>query len=333
MKLTVASGARSLSAWRYAAERSSRWRESDSRRTMMRLLIVGLALLVVTVHCSAPQRLPIIDMHMHAKGAADLGPAPPARLCLPVTVHGVIDPQCPEPILSPATVEAMIEQTVAILERRNIIGVLSGYTLKNIRPFQEAAPGRIIPAYQLKLDRQDTLSPDALLRHVEAGDFRVLGEIGNQYVGIAPGDKRMDPYWAFAEKLDIPVAINRSVRFHQRRTSSVTNRRISGMWRTSANFTTSAARVRFRNGCPTRGESARACQLAGMRDFVTGDRANRKCLHGCDRGSFSVERRELDFECLSVCVNVNDGADIAHFETLSRHGLGQNDSIVLLDHL
>jgi hypothetical protein len=43
MKLTVASGARSLSAWRYAAERSSRWRESDSRRTMMRLLIVGLA--------------------------------------------------------------------------------------------------------------------------------------------------------------------------------------------------------------------------------------------------------------------------------------------------
>jgi uncharacterized protein len=42
----------------------------------------------------------------------------------------------------------------------------------------------------------------------DAGDFRVLGEIGNQYVGIAPGDKRMDPYWALAEKLDIPVVIH-----------------------------------------------------------------------------------------------------------------------------
>ena len=62
---------------------------------MMRLLIVGLALLVVPVQARAPQRLPIIDMHMHAKGAADFGP-PPVRLCLPVTVHGVTDPQCPE---------------------------------------------------------------------------------------------------------------------------------------------------------------------------------------------------------------------------------------------
>jgi hypothetical protein len=34
----------------------------------MRLLIVGLALLVVPAQARAPQRLPIIDMHMHAKG-------------------------------------------------------------------------------------------------------------------------------------------------------------------------------------------------------------------------------------------------------------------------
>jgi len=170
---------------------------------IMRLLIVGLVLLVAPVHARAPQRLPIIDMHMHAKAAADFGP-PPVRLCLPVTVHGVTDPRCPDPILSPVTDEAMIEQTAGILERRNIIGVLSGRSLKNIRAFQGAAPGRLISAYELKLGREDTLSPDALRRHVEAGDFRVLGEILNQYVGIAPGDKRMDPYWALAEKLDIP---------------------------------------------------------------------------------------------------------------------------------
>ena len=109
----------------------------------MRLLIVGLALLVVPIQARAPQRLPIIDMHMHAKGAADFGP-PPVRLCLPVTVHGVTDPQCPEPILSPATDEAMIEQTVAILERRNIIGVLSGYYAQDHTPLPGGSAG---PAY------------------------------------------------------------------------------------------------------------------------------------------------------------------------------------------
>ena len=102
----------------------------------------------------------------------------------------------------------MIEQTVAILERRNIIGVWSGLYAQGPTPLPGSAPGRLIPAYQLKLGREDTLSPDALRRHLEAGHFKVLGEIENQCVGIAPGDRRKDPYWALAEKLDIPVAIH-----------------------------------------------------------------------------------------------------------------------------
>lgn len=33
----------------------------------------------------------------------------------------------------------------------------------------------------------------------------MLGEVGNQYAGIALDDARMEPYWALAEELDIPV--------------------------------------------------------------------------------------------------------------------------------
>jgi hypothetical protein len=60
-------------------------------------------------------------MHMHAKAAGDFGP-PPRPLRPPVTsarallaevlARGVREPQCAEPILSPLTDEAMIEQTV-----------------------------------------------------------------------------------------------------------------------------------------------------------------------------------------------------------------------------
>jgi predicted TIM-barrel fold metal-dependent hydrolase len=41
-----------------------------------------------------------------------------------------------------------------------------------------------------------------------AGRLAVLAEIMNQYAGIAPDDERMEPYWALAEELDIPVGIH-----------------------------------------------------------------------------------------------------------------------------
>jgi hypothetical protein len=36
----------------------------------------------------------------------------------------------------------------------------------------------------------------------------VLAEVVNQYNGIEPDDERMEPYWALAEQLDIPVGIH-----------------------------------------------------------------------------------------------------------------------------
>lgn len=82
----------------------------------MKLILCALPLLMASGTLAQESPLPIIDMHMHAKGAADFGP-PPRTLCIPVTLHGIVDPQCPDPILSPLSDEAMIKQTVQILER------------------------------------------------------------------------------------------------------------------------------------------------------------------------------------------------------------------------
>ena len=171
---------------------------------MRRILVTMLLILVPTWTAAEEPPLPIIDMHLHARDAPD----PPRPLCLPVTVYGVVNPACTSPILSPLTDEELVEQTVEILERRNILGVISGHPLTRVRRFQEAAPNRLIPAYQLNLGDDDHPSPDDLRRYLRAGDFQVLGEIENQYAGIAPDDERMDPYWALAEDLDIPVALH-----------------------------------------------------------------------------------------------------------------------------
>jgi predicted TIM-barrel fold metal-dependent hydrolase len=41
-----------------------------------------------------------------------------------------------------------------------------------------------------------------------AGELEVLGEVTTQYQGILPDDPRLEPFWALAEKLDIPVNIH-----------------------------------------------------------------------------------------------------------------------------
>ena len=58
------------------------------------------------------------------------------------------------------------------------------------------------------IGREGAPTPDSLRRLHEAGRLEVMGEVGNQYAGIALDDGRMEPYWALAEELDIPVAIH-----------------------------------------------------------------------------------------------------------------------------
>jgi len=172
---------------------------------MTTLVVTMLLCLLLPLGAAGQERPPpVIDMHLHARDA----PNPTRLLCLPVTVYGVTDPACTSPLSSPSTDEAMLKRTVEILERRNIIGVISGYPLERVRRFQQAAPDRLIPAYQLNLGHDTYLSPTALRRHVAAGDVAVLGEVESQYAGLAPNDERMEPYWALAEELDIPVALH-----------------------------------------------------------------------------------------------------------------------------
>jgi predicted TIM-barrel fold metal-dependent hydrolase len=166
-------------------------------------------------------RLPVIDMHLHAFAADANGP-PPMALCVPVVPHmppwdpkepwGQVfmrtmkNPPCPDPVWSPTTDEALMNETLTAMDRRNVIGVLSG-TPERVRQWRAAAPGRFIPSVDFILGRDD-IPADEMRRLFRSGDFEVFGEISNQYEGIAPDDERMEPYWTLAEELDIPVAIH-----------------------------------------------------------------------------------------------------------------------------
>jgi predicted TIM-barrel fold metal-dependent hydrolase len=186
---------------------------------MKRQLLSLILAMCWTAPGFAQERLPIIDMHLHAGIDSEMR----LGLCVPwvtqfppwdpkdgpwadVWMGAMTEPPCADPIWSPASAQAVMEETIAVMERRNIFGVLSG-SASTVPRWLEAAPGRFIPSLEFNITRDGT-SPAAVRRHFESGDFLVFGEISNQYAGIAPNDPRMEPYWELAEQLDVPVAIH-----------------------------------------------------------------------------------------------------------------------------
>ncbi|MCA1625290.1 MAG: amidohydrolase [Acidobacteria bacterium] len=199
-------------------------------KIFMNCLIFVLFLLAPAL-LQAQKRLPIIDMHMHARTANHYGP-PPLAMCAPVEKMPLWNqtesweealaksPPCKNMVWSPKTDEEVLQQTIAVMKKHNIIGMLGGKP-ELVKKWMDAAPRRFIPGLDFRLDRATgtatavgdgskfkLMSPDEMRVLYKSGGFAVLGEVLNQYAGIAPDDERMEPYWALAEELDIPVGIH-----------------------------------------------------------------------------------------------------------------------------
>ncbi|WP_375206772.1 amidohydrolase family protein [Hyphococcus sp.] len=169
---------------------------------------------------SRPYQGPIIDVHLHAYPADGNGPAPNA-VCPGVAANLEYDPQtpwpakmgalmtdppCDDPILGPATDEEVRDETIAIMKKYNIKGVLSGPAAR-IADWQAAAPGLFIAGRELSLKRDD-VSAAEIEAEFENGAFEVLAEVTNQYRGFLADDPAFDAYWAVAAEHDIPVGLH-----------------------------------------------------------------------------------------------------------------------------
>lgn len=189
-------------------------------------IAAALAALSATAATAAPaRRPPIIDMHVHARAPGAIVGAPDA--CAPFVVWPRWDPAVPDfgaltfnhppcahPIPPARDADELMAQTLAVMERRNIIGMVSGRPQDTAR-WKAAAPGRVILGLDLRL--HDSGPPTRLLKAYSVdelkalharGEFQVLGEVMAQYEGVAPDDPRLEPFWAFAEAMDIPVGIH-----------------------------------------------------------------------------------------------------------------------------
>jgi predicted TIM-barrel fold metal-dependent hydrolase len=165
-------------------------------------------------------REPIIDVHVHALAADDQGP-PPMAMCTPINPMPTWDPalpvmrnfitpfkkpSCKDPIWSPTSDAEVMQRTLAVMQRYNVYGVVSGkYAM--VTAWQNAAPDRVMPSLVPQFPLQAGLEGE-LQQAKNAGKLAVIGELGFQYEGLAVTDPALEPLWAAAEKLDIPVAIH-----------------------------------------------------------------------------------------------------------------------------
>ncbi len=181
-----------------------------------KILAIGLLTMAATAGAAPP---PIIDVHLHAFGAGDQGP-PPVAICAPYDPFPDRDtrqdgmgytmtlfkaPPCARPLWSAKDDADLRDRSLAMLAKYNITAVTSGSAAR-VADWKRVAPDRIISGIGFGIE--DAIPVERLRQLHAAGQLQVLGELAPQYEGVGPGDPRLEPYWALAEELDIPVAIH-----------------------------------------------------------------------------------------------------------------------------
>ena len=137
---------------------------------------------------------PVIDMHVHAY---ESDPRWVARIANPVTGRA----------LSATDEAAHRRATLSAMDRAGVVrAVVCADQFGTLPRWKEAAPGRVIAAYGF--DDPARMDPAFLRAEHAAGRLEAIAEIGAQYEGIAPDDPRMEPVYALAEELDVPLGLH-----------------------------------------------------------------------------------------------------------------------------
>ncbi len=180
------------------------------------ILILTLAALTAHAQNTDGKQPPIIDAHVHAMvsgfpGAQPMCPNEPGFAASdPDTKesgNGWIKNDCSN-ILYPAPQGQYLNMLAADMKRLNVTAVVFG-DAKGIAAYEKALPGRVIPGTSFGGGMGGGFLPiNEVEAEFDSGKFKVMGEIGLQYMGMSPSDPSVDKYFALAEKLDIPVAIH-----------------------------------------------------------------------------------------------------------------------------
>jgi predicted TIM-barrel fold metal-dependent hydrolase len=139
---------------------------------------------------------PIIDVHVHAYERDERW------------TNKVPHPSIGQPMTA-TNEQAHMQATLAEMKKYNIVKAFVSNHYAAVLRWQAAAPDRVMPSYGF--NDASTVDLAFLRKEHAAGRLKALGELGLQFEGIAPNDPKMEPIWALAEELDIPVGLHTGI--------------------------------------------------------------------------------------------------------------------------
>lgn len=156
----------------------------------------------ISVLCFAQKgaRQPIIDVHLHAMPVS-----------FGLNIEKLIDehpgsyykPSVFDSIKSELNDQDVLRKTIQSLKKNNVVKAITSGPL--LQQYIKADSARIIPAYFL-IDLKVPI--DSLRKWFLSGRYKVLGEVATQYIALSPADPLLDPFYALAEELSIPIGIH-----------------------------------------------------------------------------------------------------------------------------
>jgi predicted TIM-barrel fold metal-dependent hydrolase len=138
-------------------------------------------------------RAPVIDVHLHAYAKDERWN------------NKVANPITGQPMTS-TNEQAHMRETFAEMKKYNIVKAITSADYQAVLRWKTAAPDNIIASYGFDDPAQVNL--EFLRKEHAAGRLVSLGEVGVQYEGLAPNDPKMEPIYALAEELEIPLGIH-----------------------------------------------------------------------------------------------------------------------------
>jgi len=110
---------------------------------------------------------------------------------------------CVDPLQPAKSDQDMQDEVIKRIKEFNMTMVAFG-DAEVLHNWVNAAPaGRIIPG--IGFGSPDDISVEAFRDSLESGFYKVVAEVAPQYKGLSPSDPSLDPYFAVAEELGVPV--------------------------------------------------------------------------------------------------------------------------------
>lgn len=155
--------------------------------------IMGAALAATSV-CTGVEE-PIIDIHIHSYDR-----------------DGRFDARIPNPgdgrPMAVFTGEEHAKRTATALKEAGVVrAIVSGDTRALDDRLIGHDPARLRGGFQIDDVPDAAMLAEIKARHA-AGKLAMIGEVEYQYQGVRHDDPRLEPLWALAEELDVPIAVH-----------------------------------------------------------------------------------------------------------------------------